>query len=842
MALDMGFFEPDNRFEIGPVLDWADRIEKGEKPDKGEFLIRHHPDAVLARTIAGVDSDVVLGFFFHTTGEAVAHLEKEEVERRRSEIARFAVPALRYRSAEAMERGLLEAHVPESNQPVIFQSSPYGGFFNILPEEDGVVRRTPLVLKCGQEVYLSLILALLARLLEAPLPVPEVQDFGLESIVVGGAKIPVDELGQVWINYRGPRKAVPWIEAADLLQGRLPPGSLKGKAVVIGVTAAGLSDLDPTPFESLHPGPDIHAQVLDNILTGDYLSRPNWAALYDLLAVLFLGLAAALMISRVGLTGGIVSFAGLGMGYLGLVYGLFLKGFILQSVLPRFSLALSGGSGAAYRYITEVREKKWIRSAFQHYLNPAVIDQLMKKQERLNTGGEKKILSAVFADIRGFTTISESMDPTALSTQLNAFLDRLTQVILENGGVLDKFIGDAMMFFFGAPIENPRHARDACRTALDMLAAQEELNRDWAAQGLPEFRLGIGLNTGPMVVGNMGSRQRFDYTILGDSVNLASRLEGLTREYPGVDIIVGPETEAAARDEFIFRKLDLIQVKGRKEPVEIYQLLGPREEGSDLRLVELSEKAHRSYLGCQWDLAREALDEILEENPGDGPALILKARCAYFQEHPPPPEWDGRPVESSRERLLIADNLALDRTQALIAGKLSLLMGFSEDLTTVRNPDLLFQLIIDRISKVLDADRSSLFLIDREKEILWTKIAQDADRIVLSLGRGIAGRVARTGETVRVADAAELGYFDPTWDRRLGYKTKSVLCLPITSGGDGIIGVLQVLNKLTAPGFSKEDEDLLRVMASLVSVALSDGGRMAGPEPGGAGPEEEAGG
>ena len=643
IALDMGFFEPDNRLEIGPVLEWAERIEKGEKADKGEFLIAHHPDAVLARTIASVESDVVLGFFFHTTGEAVAHLDREEIDRRRSEISKFALPAIRYMTPGAMDRGFLEAYVPESNQPLIFESSPYGGFFNILPEEDGVVRRIPLVLKCGQEVYPSLILALLARLLEADLPVLEVQEFGLEKITVGGLTIPVDELGQVWINYRGPGKAIPWVEASDLLLDRLPPNSLKGKAVVIGVTAAGLSDLDPTPFEPLHPGPDIHAQFLDNILSGDFLSRPNWAALYDLLAVLVLGLVSALAVSRVGLVGGVASFAGLGLGYLGLVYGLFTRGFILHSVLPLLSLALAAGSAAAYRYFTEVREKRWIRSAFQHYLNPAVIDQLLKKQKGLNTGGEKKLLSAAFADIRGFTTISESMDPTVLSAQLNDYLDRLTGVIMDHGGVLDKFIGDAMMFFFGAPVDNPDHARDACRTALDMLAAQEELNRGWAERGLPEFRLGIGLNTGPMVVGNMGSRQRFDYTVLGDSVNLASRLEGLTREYPGVDILVGPATQAAARQDFLFRRLDLIQVKGRQEPVEIFQLLGPRQEGPLLRLAELFEEAYGLYLERSWERAGEVLERILAEFPGDRTGPDPQGQVRLFPGKPAPAGL-GRPA------------------------------------------------------------------------------------------------------------------------------------------------------------------------------------------------------
>jgi len=824
IGLDMGFFEPDNRLEVKSVMDWADRIQQGEKINKAGFLFRHHPDAVLARTIASVSSDVVLGFFFHTTKEAVAHLDEAEVDRRRSSIAKFALPAVRYKTAGAMDRDLLEVHVPESNQPLIFQASPLGGYFNILPEEDGVVRRTPLILKCGQEVYPSLVLTLLARLLDQPLPVLEVQEFGLKSVVVGEVEVPVDELGQVWINYRGSRKAIESIEASDILHGRLPEGVLKGKAAIIGVTAAGLSDLDPTPFEALHPGPNIHAQVLDNILAGDYLSRPNWTAVYDILAIILLGLAASSLVAWMGLIGAIISFAGLGVGYLGFAYGLFLNGFILRTVHPLLSLTVSAGGAFAFRHFTEVREKRWIRSAFQHYLNPAVIEQLIKKPDRLNTGGEKKVLSAAFADIRNFTSISENMDPKVLSSQLNYYLDRLTEVILKNGGVLDKFIGDAMMFFFGAPIENRQHATDACRTALEMLRVQEVMNRTWAAEGLPEFKLGIGLNTGPMVVGNMGSRQRFDYTILGDSVNLASRLEGLTREYPGVDIIAGPDTVATAGDEFLFRRIDLLPVKGRKGLVEVYQLLGPREGTSIPRLIKLYEEAHSAYLNRDWEKAVQALDLILEEDPADGPALILKARCGFFQEHPPPPDWDGRPMETSEERRSIAAKMEGDNNQAPISGKLSMIMGFSEVLTTSRNPDLLFQLIIDRTSKVLDADRSSLFLVDREREEIWTKIAQVSERIVLPLGRGIAGHVARTGNTIRVEDARSLDCFDPTWDNRLGYRTRSVLCLPVKLGGERIIGVLQVLNKLKGPGFTKGDEDLLMVMANLVSVALADTG------------------
>ncbi len=646
IGLDIGFFEPDNRFDAQTILAINRAAEAGKPLSLEEIVARFHPDYVLAQTIASIPAEVVLGYFFHMSKEAVSHLKAEEIKARRRAIDRFAFPAVRYRSEAAMERPLVTAYAPENNQPVLIQAARAAGYFNIIPDGDGVARRINLVIQCGDRLYPAMSLVTLSRFWGVPLPVVDVKDFGLESLTLGPVRIPVDEKGRAWINFRGGRGAVPRYEAVDVLRGKLPKGALKDKAVILGVSATGVGDVRATPFETTHPGVEIQAQVVDNILSGQFLFRPSWARLFDLIAILGLGLIAAFVMSALRPSRGWWVVAVLGVGFVILGYQLFLQGYLLNLTHPLLALVVSAVGLTAYRYLTEEREKKYIRHAFQHYLNPSVIEQVVSHPEGLKLGGQKRVLTVLFSDIRGFTSISEKLEPEVLSHALNTYLDRMTEVVFEHDGVLDKYIGDAVMAFFGAPMDQPDHAARACRTALRMVEELKKLGAFFDEMGVPHWQIGIGINTGPMVVGNLGSRLRFDYTVIGDNVNTASRLEGQTKGY-GVGIIVGQATVEECRDRFHFRILDLIRVKGKTEPVAIYELVGPAEEPKP-EIVDLAETAFKTYLDRDFALAEALLEQILSVDPGDAPAALLKARCRELIANPPPEDWDGVETKTTK--------------------------------------------------------------------------------------------------------------------------------------------------------------------------------------------------
>jgi adenylate cyclase len=294
-----------------------------------------------------------------------------------------------------------------------------------------------------------------------------------------------------------------------------------------------------------------------------------------------------------------------------------------------------------YRYVTEEREKKKIRGAFQYYLTPSVVNEILKDPAKLKLGGDKKHLSVMFSDIRGFTTISEKLSPEELVRLLNEYLTAMTDIVFKYEGLLDKYIGDAIMAVFGAPLEQPDHALRACRTGLEMMAKLQELRAKWAAEGRPDVDIGVGINSGDMVVGNMGSEMRFDYTVMGDSVNLASRLEGTNKEY-GTHIILSEFTYEIVKAELYCRELDAVRVKGKKRPVRLYELLGERRDAAQWQpWVEPFETGLAEYRAGRWDEAMAAFNKVQEIRPGDYPAQLYVERCTALKAHPPEGEWDG---------------------------------------------------------------------------------------------------------------------------------------------------------------------------------------------------------
>lgn len=647
IGLDMGFFEPEQAIPLEAVVQMAQDAAQGKPIDLEKILMENHPDLVLAQAMARPPCDVVLGFFFHTDKRDVAYLSDEEVSERRARIAKYAFKQVAYQSEAAMDHApVFSCYVPENNQPVMEAATNFAGYYNVRPDVDGSVRRLALAARCGDLYYPSLSLGMLARLQGLPLPRIYVSEYGLDEIRLGDVTIPVDQEGMLRVRYLGGVAAMPDVEATDILEGRELPHDFKGKAVLINVSAMGVHDRLPTPFNRQLPGAMIHAQTMDNILSGNFLVRTPMMTFWDLGAMLALCLLGAWLMSlgRPWLAAGLTVLLWFGALYAG--YRLFIAGYLVNLIFPLGALFLTAVAVTAYRYLVEAREKRQVRKTFQHYLSPAVIEQIMDNPDQLKLGGERKELSVLFVDIRGFTTLAEGMDPVDLASLLNAFTDGMTEVILEHGGLVDKYIGDSVMAVFGAPVDQPDHALRACRAALAMVAKVAELNRELPQAQGRNLAVGVGVNSGPMVVGNMGSRLRFDYTVIGDNVNLASRLEGQTREY-GVEIIVSKTTREMCGDDLQFRILDLIRVKGKNEPVAIYELVAEARADVPVCAGQYAQAFSR-YQDRNFGDALSILQGLEQDGHSDTACRLLADRCRAYSQTPPPDDWDGVETKSTK--------------------------------------------------------------------------------------------------------------------------------------------------------------------------------------------------
>jgi adenylate cyclase len=428
---------------------------------------------------------------------------------------------------------------------------------------------------------------------------------------------------------------------ADVIEHKVPANTFSGKIVLIGATATGIGDLRTTPFGGLdYPGVEIHANVIDNILHQNFLRRGARESLWDLLLILFFGIPLGIWMALVA-----PRWMGFGMVMLAALaavdYLAFLKGSWLNFTIPALTLTANVVLVSLYRALIEEKEKRRVRTAFGQYLSPEVVRRLLVNPELVEP--RKTEITVMFSDIRGFTTISEKLDAQELAVFMNQYLSDMTQIIFERRGTLDKYIGDAVMAFWNAPFEEPDHAALACQTALDMMARVREMQKKWEAQGRPRLDIGIGLNTGVASVGNMGSSLRYGYTALGDSVNLSSRLEGLNKDY-GTHILANETTFLAAKDSgFVFRELDLIRVKGKLEPVVLYELVTFSDSISADTQARLDRfcRARSLYRQRLWLEAQAEFQSILTQWPDDGPARAYWKRCQEYLFDEPPAGWDG---------------------------------------------------------------------------------------------------------------------------------------------------------------------------------------------------------
>jgi adenylate cyclase len=512
------------------------------------------------------------------------------------------------------------------------------GALNVIPDPDGNVRRVPGAIELGGRYYMPLGLAVALEHLQNDASYVA----GQQTIRAGNNTLPVSRRGELMLAFLGPQQTFPHVSAADVLSGKTPAETLANKLVFVGFTDVA-RDKVATAFDPRLDGVEIHATLAHNILHNELLRRTG--PLATLLTILILGAIITTLQSRrirkrhawiAGATALIIIAT-----YLIGAHVLFSKrGLVVEIAAPVLGAALALVTSLIATLVTEGREKAQLRAAFSQYVSDAVIEQIVADPSRASLGGERRELTVMFSDIRGFSGFCETLEPEALSAYLNEYLTPMTRLVMDEGGMLDKYIGDAIMAVYGAPIELDDHAQRACRTALAMVEALQPLNQHWRKHGLPEFAIGIGVNSGPMAVGNMGSKERFDYTVLGDTVNLCARLEGLTKVY-GVHILVGEATAASAGDAYVLRELDWVRVKGRASVTRIYELVGHKDKVTlnkgDLSLFSAGLDAYRH---ADWQSAETELSQFLERYPDDGPSQVLLARVRTLKQAPPA-TWDG---------------------------------------------------------------------------------------------------------------------------------------------------------------------------------------------------------
>ena len=545
----------------------------------------------------------------------------------------------------------------EANLPEIAEAAASYGFFNIMPDDDGTLRRALFMIhyRYRDEDYFFPPLDLEVLQLYEGIPDQQVAAYmsadGLDRIEFGTHTLRTRQDGKALINYVGPYQSYPHYSMSDVLDGQLPSHIFRDKIVLVGATALGIGDLRNTPFQQqsgAYMGVEVHANIIDNLLHSDephrtFLVRSFREEMVDIALIVVFGAGLGMWFGRCRPATATVTVLLVITGFTAFVYFAFAHwGRWFSYVVPATTLVISYVSATSFRVVFEEREKRQIRKTFSQYLSPAVISVMEKNPEKyLRPGGEIQDLTIMFSDIRDFTAMSESMSPDDLVHLLNEYFTAMTDILLREFGTLDKYIGDAIMAFWGSPYPMKKHAYHACLTAVQMIERLDELNRNWSTRGFPQIAIGIGVNSGPVNVGNIGSEKRLSWTVMGDNVNLASRLEGMTKQYR-VKIIVSETTYREVKHHFVTREIDKIRVKGKQQPVRIYELMALVAQAERHQaLVAAYNQALESYRAHEWEEAAGKLQALLRDYPSDGPAQVLMQRCLEFAEEHPAEDWDG---------------------------------------------------------------------------------------------------------------------------------------------------------------------------------------------------------
>jgi adenylate cyclase len=639
IAFDMVFPEPDRMSPANAVQFWPKSAALDSLKTEVEKLPSN--DQVFADAIA--EAPVVLGFI--ASPQAQSMPETKAGFAHGGDDPRLFAPY--YPGAAASLK--------------VLQDPAQGvGALNWIPEYDQIIRRMPMLVRIGDTLYPSLAGDVL-RLAQGASTymikssgASSEQAFGektgIVKIRVGDYEVPTEANGQMWIKFT-PHSEARYLPAWKVLNGEIGADEIAGRIILIGTSAAGLLDLRATPLEASVPGVELHAQAVEQILQEAYLLRPDFATPAELLYILVLGLLIAILIYRAGAMGSAVLGAVAVAGVIGISwYAYDALGWLVDPVYPAIALSAIYLAGTSFVFLRTERERNRVRNAFSHYMAPALVKRLADDPKQLKLGGETRDMTLLFSDVRGFTTISEGLDAEELTRFLNGLFTPLSNIVLEEQGTIDKFMGDALMAFWNAPLDDADHPSHACRAALRIMGEMDKLNEQWRAEAeaknrpYKEVKLGIGLNTGVCCVGNLGSETRFDYSVIGDNVNVASRLEGQSKTYD-LMTIVGQSTKERAPD-FAFLEIDLLKMKGKTSATRVFTLLGDSALKESQPFIDLRAKHGAflaSYRSKDWDKADALSHECEKMNTAPLHRLyaLYRERIAGFRKTPPPPDWDG---------------------------------------------------------------------------------------------------------------------------------------------------------------------------------------------------------
>jgi adenylate cyclase len=638
VVFDVLFAERDETSDVRLLRSLAEKEGDQafrEKLDRFEPLLDR--DRLFADSMKG--GPTVLGYYFDTNKDTAFHT------------GQLPMPAFDLDESMMDSIFLPRGEGFSSNLPVLMEAAYTAGFINNpLIDPDGVVRRAPLLHEYKLGVYESLSLATASTYLNditLPLFVDASTWIGdyppLEALELAGRRIPIDPQGAVLVPYRGPAGSFPYVSIGDVISGTVEdPSIFDGKIALIGGTAPGMQDLRTTPFGSIYPGVEIHANVIAGILDSSFRWEPAYTVAAEMITVITFGLLTSLFLPVLSPVISTVVTAFLGFLALGFnIYMWEVELHVLPLAMTLYTVFAIYIINMLFGYFFETRTRSHMDSLFGQYVPPDLVKEMSQDPENYSLASQKRELSVLFTDIRGFTTISEGLDAAELSSLMDEYLTPMTRIVHDTHGTIDKYIGDAVMAFWGAPVFHPEHADQAVGAGLAMLKALEKLNVDFQKKNWPEIKIGVGINTGMMSVGNMGSRFRKAYTVLGDVVNLGSRLEGITKMY-GVDFLVS-EATAHSAPRYAYREIDRVRVKGKERGVTILEPLGLKEDVPP-EVLDRAGRFHQVlelYRNQDWDAAKAILHELLEDDPDCFLYHLYLQRIAHFRDDPPGPNWDG---------------------------------------------------------------------------------------------------------------------------------------------------------------------------------------------------------
>jgi len=627
VGLDMIFAEPDRS---SPIV-----LQRGLKNDLGvELSFNGLPgslednDKLLADILS--QGPFALGFFFD--------FEKRHVSSTIAVLKPIELSVVSHSAEQKTLSTLLDPEDVIAPISILSESASATGFINTVKDRDGILRRTPILMKHNDKIYPNLGLATLWTGLGKPSVVIKLNKGGVESLRIGNAVVPLDKNGRFTLHFKGKQRSFTYHSAADVLNNKVRKSDINGKILLVGTSAAGLEDLRTTPLDAYFPGVEAQATLIDNILTGDFIKAPDWVPGLEFIATIIAGLVGVLLVSTAG-TRVVFPIISVLVIFCWVASELVFKKyhFFVSPLFPFANLVITFICLTVLKMIYTENEKAHIRQAFSRYVAPSLVERIANDPKSLNLEGEEKEVTILFSDVRGFTSLSEKLSPTEVTLLLNQYLTPVTRIIREGQGTLDKFIGDAVMAFWNAPLDVVHHRQFAVEAGLRIIEKLPELNKEFQVRFGHSIAVGIGIHSGLVRVGNMGSDDLFDYTILGDNVNLTSRLEGLTKFY-GVPVIVSEALRDIVLEDYLLQELDTVRVKGKENPVTLFTFRGKTTLGENE--IDMWKEGIALYKDGQFRDATNCFETLRSSWPDSILYTLYCNRCIEYLQNPPE-NWTG---------------------------------------------------------------------------------------------------------------------------------------------------------------------------------------------------------